>query len=132
MKSLIVEDDFTSRLLMQKFLTPYGESHVAVNGSEAIAAFKNATYSSDPYHLICLDIMMPEMDGHTALKEIRTFEESRGVMIGDGVKVIMTTALSDMNNKLSAVKGFSDAYLVKPVDRSKLLDLIHSFGLIKV
>ncbi len=132
MKSLIVEDDFTSRLLMQKFLTPYGESHVAVNGNEAIAAFKNAIYSNEPYHLICLDIMMPEMDGHTALKEIRAFEESKGIMVGDGVKVIMTTALSDMNNKLKAVKGFSDAYLVKPVDRSKLLDLLHSFGLIKV
>ena len=132
MKSLIVEDDFTSRLLMQKFLTPYGESHVAVNGSEAIAAFKNAVYSDEPYHLICLDIMMPEKDGHATLKEIRAFEESRGIMIGDGAKVVMTTALSDMNNKLSAVKGFCDAYLVKPVDRSKLLRLLHSFGLIKV
>lgn len=71
------------------------------------------------------------MDGHTALKEIRTFEESIGTLLGDGAKVIMTTALYDMNNKLTAIKGFCDAYLVKPVDRSKLLDLIHSFGLIK-
>jgi two-component system chemotaxis response regulator CheY len=131
MKSLIVEDDFTSRLLMQKFLAPYGESHVAVNGKEAVAAFKNAISLGEPYHLVCLDIMMPEVDGHTALKEIRTFEESIGTLLGDGAKVIMTTALYDMNNKLTAIKGFCDAYLVKPVDRSKLLDLIHSFGLIK-
>lgn len=58
MKSLIVEDDFTSRLLMQKFLAPYGESHVAVNGKEAVAAFKNAISLGEPYHLVCLDIMI--------------------------------------------------------------------------
>ena len=132
MKSLIVEDDFTSRLLMQKFLAPYGESHVAVNGNEAIEAFTQAINSDEPYQLICLDIMMPEMDGHATLKEIRAFEENKGIMVGDGVKIIMTTALSDMDNKLTAVKEFCDAYLVKPIDRSKVLELIDSFGLIKL
>jgi len=130
MKSLIVEDDFTSRLLMQKFLAPYGESHVAVNGNEAIEAFTQAINSDEPYQLICLDIMMPEMDGHATLKEIRAFEENKGIMVGDGVKIIMTTALGDMDNKLTAVKEFCDAYLVKPIDRSKVLELIDSFGLI--
>lgn len=132
MKSLIVEDDFTSRLLMQKFLAPYGESHVAVNGNEAIEAFTHAINSDEPYQLICLDIMMPEMDGQATLKEIRAFEENKGIMIGDGVKIIMTTALGDMDNKLTAVKEFCDAYLVKPVDRSKILELIDSFGLINL
>ena len=132
MKSLIVEDDFTSRLLMQKFLAPYGESHVAVNGNEAIEAFTYAINSDEPYQLICLDIMMPEMDGHATLKEIRAFEENKGIMVGDGVKIIMTTALGDMDNKLTAVKEFCDAYLVKPIDRSKVLELIDSFGLIKL
>lgn len=132
MKSLIVEDDFTSRLLMQKFLAPYGESHVAVNGNEAIEAFTQAINSDEPYQLICLDIMMPEMDGHATLKQIRAFEENKGIMIGDGVKIIMTTALGDMDNKLTAVKEFCDAYLVKPIDRSKILELIDSFGLINL
>ncbi len=132
MKSLIVEDDFTSRLLMQKFLAPYGESHVAVNGNEAIEAFTLAINSDEPYQLICLDIMMPEMDGHATLKEIRAYEENKGIMVGDGVKIIMTTALGDMDNKLTAVKEFCDAYLVKPIDRSKVLELIDSFGLINL
>ena len=117
---------------MQKFLAPYGESHVAVNGNEAIEAFTQAINSDEPYQLICLDIMMPEMDGHATLKEIRAFEENKGIMVGDGVKIIMTTALGDMDNKLTAVKEFCDAYLVKPIDRSKVLELIDSFGLIKL
>ena len=76
--------------------------------------------------------MMPEMDGQAILKAFRAFEEEQGIMIGDGVKIIMTTALGDMDNKLTAVKEFCDAYLVKPIDRGKILELIDSFGLINL
>lgn len=93
MKVLIVEDDFVSRRLMQGILSPYGICHVAVNGREAVEAFKIAINELDPYQLICLDIMMPEMDGHEALREIRRFEEEEGIT--SRVKVIMTTALND-------------------------------------
>ena len=130
MKSLIVEDDFISRILLQEFLAPYGETHVAIHGVEAVTAFSNAIATESPYDLILLDIMMPEMDGQETLKQLRAREANAGVMVGDGVKVIMTTALGDMSNKLQAIKEFCDAYLVKPIDRAKLLDLIRSFGLI--
>jgi two-component system chemotaxis response regulator CheY len=129
MKSLIVEDDTTTRFLMQKFLEPYGESHAAGNGMEALLAVSNSLISGEPYQLICLDIMMPDMDGLTALKKIRALEATQGIMVGDGVKIIMTTALSDMEHKMTAAHEFCDAYLVKPIDRSKLIDLIHSFKL---
>jgi len=49
MRTLIVEDDFTSRLLLQTFLAKYGECHVAVNGKEAVAAFKAAEESGQYY-----------------------------------------------------------------------------------
>jgi two-component system, chemotaxis family, chemotaxis protein CheY len=130
MKSLIVEDDFVSRLLTQRFLTPFGECHIAANGKEALAAFETAIAASDPYHLVCLDIMMPEMDGQATLRELRLIEEKYGLLVGDGVKVIMTTALSDMNSKIAAFNGACDAYLVKPVDRSKLLSQLRDFKLI--
>ena len=42
MKTLIVEDDFTSRLLLQASLSAYGECHIAVNGKEAVEAFRTA------------------------------------------------------------------------------------------
>ena len=48
MKALIAEDDFTSRLLLQKFLSPFGEVHVAVNGAEALEAFREAKKNGDP------------------------------------------------------------------------------------
>ena len=40
MRTLIVEDDFTSRLLLQTVLSRYGECHVAINGKEAVEAFR--------------------------------------------------------------------------------------------
>ncbi len=130
MKILIVEDDFTSRLLLQKILSAYGECHIAVNGKEAMDAFGRALSEGHPYHLICLDIMMPEMDGMEVLKTIRSMEEENGVNSSAGVKIIMTTALGDPKNVVGAFKSLCDAYLVKPVNKSKLLDYLRSFGLI--
>jgi two-component system, chemotaxis family, chemotaxis protein CheY len=131
MKSLIVEDEFTSRLLIQKLLGQFGECHMAVNGLEAVTAFADALHSDEPYTLICLDIIMPEMDGYRVLKEIRTIEEQNGIMIGDGVKIIMTTVLGDMNSKLTALNETCDAYMVKPLDGNKMLEILRSFRLIE-
>lgn len=130
MKTLIVEDDFTSRLLMQELLRPYGESHIAVNGHEAVQAFKMALESGQPYGLVCLDIMMPEMDGHEALKQMRQLEEERGIFSTDGSKIIMTTALNDMSNVMAAFRELCDGYLSKPIDRAKLLNLLRNLNLI--
>ena len=77
MKTLIVEDDFTSRLFLQTFLSRYGDCHMAVNGKEAVEAFQMATDNGSPYHLICMDIMMPEMDGQEAVRQVRALEEAR-------------------------------------------------------
>jgi two-component system chemotaxis response regulator CheY len=131
MKTLIVEDDFTSRLLLQTFLAGYGECHVAVNGTEAVAAFREACSKGQSYDLICMDIMMPEMDGQTALKEIRAIEEARGINPNHGTKVIMTTALDDIRNVVEAFKGLCDAYLFKPIDTAKLLQHLKNMKLIK-
>jgi two-component system chemotaxis response regulator CheY len=130
MKTLIVEDDFTSRLLLQELLKNYGPSHIAVNGREAVAAVSLALAAGEPYHLICLDIMMPEMDGHTALKEIRASEEAKGIWSTHGAKIVMTTALGDMQNVNAAFGGLCDAYLVKPIDKTKLLETLRRLSLI--
>ena len=91
MKVLIVEDDFDSALLLQKLITQYGECRTAVNGREAVLAFHVALDAGQPYDLICLDIMMPEMDGQAALKGMRAMEEARGIASTHGAKIIMTT-----------------------------------------
>jgi len=130
MRTLVVEDDFMSRLLLQRLLKPFGESDVAVNGKEAIVAFRLALQENDPYKLVTLDIMMPEMDGQTVLKELRSMEAERGIGGLDGAKIVMTTALHDSKNIIQAFKSQCDGYLVKPIDRRKLVDQLQSLGLI--
>ena len=131
MKALIVEDDFTSRLLLQQILNPYGECHIAVNGKEAIEAFMVAWAEGSRYDLICLDIMMPDIDGQEVLKRIRSMEETDGASAVNGVKIIMTTALRDKKNVFTAFEEQCDGYLVKPIDKAKMIDYLKDFGLLK-
>jgi two-component system chemotaxis response regulator CheY len=130
MKTLIVEDDFTSRLLLQASLTPYGECHIAVNGREAVEAFQAARQQGQRYDLICMDIMMPEMDGQEALKQIRKLEDDADILSSDAAKVVMTTALDDIGNVMAAFKGLCDAYLMKPIEKANLLAKLKSLHLI--
>ena len=131
MKTLIVEDDFTSRLFLQTFLSRYGECHIAVNGVEAVEAFRMATGNGSPYDLICMDIMMPEMDGQEALGQIRAFEEARGIAPPHGAKIVMTTAVKEMKEVFRSFEALCDAYLVKPIDTAELLGKLRSLSLIE-
>lgn len=131
MRTLIVEDDFTSRLLLQTFLSRYGECHIAINGKEAVEAFRLSVESGANYDLICMDIMMPEMDGQEALRQIRALEEAGGTLSTSGVKVIMVTALDDVKNVFASFKSLCDAYVFKPVDTGQLLNNLKSLALVQ-
>lgn len=130
MRVLIVEDDFGSRRFLQALMRSIVEVDVVVNGREGVEAHQLALEEGRPYQLILMDIMMPEMDGHTALREVRRHETEIGVHYRDRVKVIMTTALEDPRNVVDAYhEGEADGYLVKPIDREKLFSLMTSLGL---
>lgn len=131
MRVLIVEDDFTSRKLLQKFLSPYGDCDIAVDGKEALEAYEMSWVKSEPYDLICMDIMMPNVDGQEALKEIRKIEKDMGIKNHDEVKVIMTTVLDDPKNVFKALnKGGATSYIIKPISKQTLLEELRKLGLI--
>lgn len=130
MKSLVVDDDFSNRLLLQRFLVGLGEVHIAVNGSEAIEAVRAALAEHQPYDVICLDIVMPGVDGHVALAEIRRLEAEHRVPQARAAKVAMTSALDGKEHVLGAFREQADAYLVKPVRKDKLLETVRGWGLL--
>ncbi len=129
MKCLIVEDDFTSRKLLQTYLTECADCFVACDGREAVEAFTDALNADEPYDLICLDVVMPGMGGREALTEIRRIESERGIGGLDGVKVIMTTALDDSGSILGSFREGCEAYVVKPICKDTLLAEIGKLGL---
>lgn len=131
MKCLIVEDDFISRRIMKELLKSYCECDIAVNGEEAVTSFRMAHEGKRPYDLICMDIMMPGVDGTEALKQIRQMEKAMGVPPEIEVKVIMITALDDPKTVVDAFyKGGATSFLVKPISKQKLIGELRAFGLI--
>jgi two-component system, chemotaxis family, chemotaxis protein CheY len=127
MRFLIVDDDFDARRLMLRYLSSYGNCDAAANGNEAIQAFRKAVDEKEPYDLICMDVMMPNVNGHGALKAIRQIESEQGLQ---GVKVIMTTALGDCKNLMGTFKKLGcESYVVKPVKKDNLFQEIEKLGL---
>ena len=130
MRILIAEDDYVSRKFLYKFLSTFGECDVTVDGMEAIEVFLSALESGQYYDLVCLDIMMPEVDGVKALKTIRLLEEERNISKKDKTKIIMTTALNDPEGIFKTYELGSEAYAVKPIDTVKLVEVMTKLGLI--
>jgi len=127
---LVVEDDFGSRRMMQKLLEEYGEVDVVVDGEEAVQAFRMSLEEKRPYEVIFLDIMMPRMDGHDALKGIRAAEKAASVVPAAEARIIMTTVLEDPRNVIEAYfQGGATSYIVKPVDRLKIRAELGKMGI---
>lgn len=130
MRALIAEDEFLSRKIMSTFLATMFDVDVVVNGREALDAFTLAHEESRPYDLILMDIMMPEVNGMDALKEIRKLEADKSLK--PRVKVVMTTALDDPKTVIkSFYDGEASAYIVKPIDKVKLYEELENLGFLQ-
>ena len=127
MRALIVEDDLISRTLLLKILRPYFDCDVAVNGDEASTAFILAHNEKSPYEVIFLDIVIPGKNGFEVLEFIRLFEGEKS--IAEPCRIIMTSALDDQNQVLSAYRKQCDSYLIKPINFDKVSEACSEAGL---
>lgn len=131
MKILVIDDNLASRKLLQSYLVDYGTVQTASNGLEAYEAIKLCIESGDRYDLICLDIVMPEMDGRTLLKNIRQLESEYSISDAQKAKIIMTTALDDRMDIIESFNEGCEGYIIKPVDKDHLKRVIEQLALKK-
>ena len=127
---LVVDDDEVGRELLILHLQGIAWCDTAANGREALEKY-GANFDSNPYDLIFLDIVMPELDGNEAAKTIRRMELERGITPDKGVNIIV---LSSLNTPQDIIKSYvsaqSAAHLVKPLNVEKLKKTLHQLGLI--
>lgn len=131
-KCLVVDDDELSREMILNYLEGYAACETASNGREAVEKVQASHEKGDPFSLIILDIVMPEMDGHEAGKAIRAFEKNLGIPLGNQVKIIV---LSSVNTPQEIMQSFMTinpaAHLVKPVEPGKFRETLAKIGVRK-
>ncbi len=112
---LIVEDDVRNLYAVTSLLERYGVTVVAAsNAREAFAKLRE----SPAVALVLMDIMMPEMDGYQATREIRSMKEYARLPI-----VALTAKASDSDRAQCVAAGCND-YTVKPVDTRQLVSVV--------
>jgi len=130
MRILVVEDDYISRRLLCRYLEPYGSCEEAINGYEAVDAIRRAIAADQHFDLICLDIMMPGMDGQQALVLLRQMEAENDMPLGRGAKVVMTSAMEDNDYIMQAMNASADGYVVKPIEKRSFIETLKETGLL--
>lgn len=128
MKILVAEDDMASGKFMMKLLAKYGEVVLARDGIAAVDEFVNAVNTNERFDLICMDVMMPKIDGYKALASIRDAERKLGLARDKRVKVVMVSALDEGFDANYASDDYEE-YMCKPIDIIKFDEMIKELGL---
>ncbi len=116
---LVVDDNSTNRLILVELLVHWGMRPTAVDGGQsALAALKQARATGDPFPLVLLDAMMPDMDGFTVAEQIHHDAELAGTAV-----VMLSSAGHMGDDERRRTLGIA-ACLPKPVKESDLLESI--------
>jgi CheY-like chemotaxis protein/signal transduction histidine kinase len=117
---LVVEDDVRNIFALSKVLEPRGAKvEIARNGREALEVLgRGSVAAGTQVDLVLMDIMMPEMDGLTAMREIRKQPQWQKLPI------IALTAKAMKDDQEKCLQAGANDYVAKPLDLDKLLSLI--------
>lgn len=128
MRILIVDDEPIGRIMLVQFLKEFGECDQAQNGEEAIDFFEQALDSGKPYDLVCLDIVMPGMNGLETLSAIRKIDQDEGRK--RTVVFMISASRSTEDVSTAFFEGDCDDYIAKPFNRNDLCKLLHEYDLV--
>ncbi len=113
---LVVDDDFTNQVLAEAILKKEGwRITIANNGEQALAVLEK-----EQIDLVLMDLLMPIMDGYTAIQKIREKESETG----SHLPIIALTGLASAEDEAKCRTAGVDDYLAKPFEREKLLAII--------
>ena len=118
-RALVVEDNAINRKVLLAYLEKMGiQADTVENGRQAVDAVRLGWY-----HLVLMDVQMPEMDGYDAARAIRQLPGDRGK-----VPIIAITAFATKNDVEKCKACGMNDFLSKPIDRAKLSEAIHKWS----
>jgi PAS domain S-box-containing protein len=113
---LVVEDNQINALIVQKFITNWGgKSQHALSGAKAIEMLKE-----QKFHIILMDLQMPDMDGYETTQHIRTFLPD--------VPIIALTADAMTETKSTVLDSGMNDYITKPFNPQQLKGILEHYG----
>lgn len=129
-RALIVDDSRYQRHLIIQVLADLFTIEEAADGRQALVLFQAALEAGQPFDLVVMDILMPELSGHDALAGIRRLEEAAGIPEERRTPAVMLSSLDDPANMLRAqFESGAQAYVTKPFTPQTLLEALASLSL---
>ena len=121
-KILIVEDNAVNQMVVEGLLKRLGLQYaVAVDGEEAVALYK---HKYDEYSLIFMDCEMPNMDGYSATRLIRQFEQDNNLQ---RIPIVALTAHVVQEHQEKIVTAGMDACLAKPIEVKVFSEILQTY-----
>jgi PAS domain S-box-containing protein len=118
LRVMVVDDNASSRQILEQYLKSFNFRTTSLDSGQAALEELNTSYQDRPYDLVIIDWMMPEMDGIATLRKKR--EDSRLA----NIPVILMTAFGREEVMKQAESAGVNAFLIKPIKQSVLLDTI--------
>ncbi len=129
MKILVVDDEITSRMKLQKIMGSIGECRSVETGASALSQFEKALANQSPYDLISLDLGLPDCDGLDILVRMRSLEKDSQIPPAKRSKILVVTARSDKETIVSCAKAKCDGFIGKPFEREVIIKQLARIGL---
>lgn len=119
MRALVVDDDVVARDIFTRYLASW-QMRCEVTGDplDALKMVRSAAAQGDPYDVVIVDLVMPQMDGYELARRIHTAVDATHM------RLIMVTAYDEAERGRAAIEAGFSGYLTKPVRQSQLYDCI--------
>jgi two-component system chemotaxis response regulator CheY len=132
MKSLVIDDDASCRNMFKLTLENFGDCDTVSLGFEGVNSYREALDKGEPYDLLVIDIILPDINGNEVLKMVRTEEDLRGITDFFRTKIILTTSLDDEENRKLAenLTEGQESYYVKSFANEGFFEKLVGLGLL--
>ena len=116
---LVVEDEPTMRQMLTEMLYAVGVAKVveAADAESGVEAF-----NGDRFHIVMLDLGLPDRDGHEVMKDIKAANRQQ--------HVVLVTADDSIDSIQRAITAGANGYVVKPYSREKIQDVVNNYMMV--